>query len=307
MFMLTSIVVIAIILFLLIVMAKYKFAYVTNISGIDLGYINNIDEFEKQIEKEISNPKEANIAFVDVKEMPKYSLTLINKSVETNENDILNEIMNQSIKTYKFYAIILDEEQRAIVESYEEAEKLVAEIKEEYSDSIKDLNIGIKELYTKDMEEFETVTVANAKEELQAELDEISKNSINGVYLACVPTSGVITSRFGAVESVRSGAHSGLDIGAPTGTPIYTVADGTVTFSGVYGGYGNLVIISHGNGVETYYGHCSALYVSEGQYVSAGENIAAVGSTGNSTGPHLHFEIRSNGQLLNPEEYIYGN
>ena len=71
------------------------------------------------------------------------------------------------------------------------------------------------------------------------------------------------------------------------------------------GGYGNLVKISHGNGVETYYGHCSKLYVKVGQTVKAGDTIAAVGSTGNSTGNHLHFEIRLNDKQVNPQNYLY--
>ena len=72
-----------------------------------------------------------------------------------------------------------------------------------------------------------------------------------------------------------------------------------------YGGYGNLVIIDHGNGIETYYGHCSKIYVKAGQSVTAGTKIAAVGSTGRSTGNHLHFEIRQNGTQINPQKYVY--
>ena len=89
-----------------------------------------------------------------------------------------------------------------------------------------------------------------------------------------------------------------------TGTPVYAAASGTVTFAGYKGSYGYLVIIDHGNGYQTYYAHCSALYVSAGQSVAQGQNISAVGSTGNSTGPHLHFEIRYNGSTLNPQSYI---
>ncbi len=71
------------------------------------------------------------------------------------------------------------------------------------------------------------------------------------------------------------------------------------------GGYGNLVVISHGNNIETYYGHCSKIYVKKGQTVSSGDVIAAVGSTGLSTGNHLHFEIRKNGNQINPQKYVY--
>ena len=115
--------------------------------------------------------------------------------------------------------------------------------------------------------------------------------------------SGTITSRYG---SRWGSTHTGLDIAAPTGTTIAAAAAGTVTFSGNRGsGYGNYVKISHGNGVETLYAHCSKLYVKTGQKVAQGEAIAAVGSTGKSTGPHLHLEIRLNGATQNPQLYLY--
>ncbi|OON90927.1 MAG: hypothetical protein ATN34_05305 [Epulopiscium sp. Nele67-Bin002] len=113
---------------------------------------------------------------------------------------------------------------------------------------------------------------------------------------------GYISSSYGS----RWGSfHNGIDIAAGAGTPIYAAAAGTVTYSGYMGTYGYLVIIDHGNGYETYYAHASALYAKVGQYVTQGQSIAAVGSTGNSTGNHLHFEIRENGQCINPYSYIY--
>lgn len=119
------------------------------------------------------------------------------------------------------------------------------------------------------------------------------------------PISGTITSRFGAGSSIRRSSHTGLDISAPTGTSIKAAASGTVTFSGYKGSYGNMIVISHGNGVQTYYAHCSKLYAKVGQQVSQGQSIAAVGSTGNSTGPHLHLEVRVNGVAYNPQNYVY--
>lgn len=129
--------------------------------------------------------------------------------------------------------------------------------------------------------------------------------SLNGVKLTVKPVSGTITSRFGSRESIRSSGHTGLDIAAPKGTTIKAAASGTVIFAGYSGGYGNVVKISHGNGIQTYYAHCSKLYVSKGDKVSAGDKIAAVGSTGNSTGNHLHFEVVKNGVSLNPQNYLY--
>lgn len=109
------------------------------------------------------------------------------------------------------------------------------------------------------------------------------------------PVSGIISSRFGSRSSIRSSAHTGLDIATSTGTPVVAAASGTVTFSGWKGSYGYLMVITHSNGTQTYYGHCSKLYYSAGTQVQQGQTIATVGSTGNSTGPHLHFEIRVNG------------
>ena len=118
------------------------------------------------------------------------------------------------------------------------------------------------------------------------------------------PTSGIVTSRFGARWGRQ---HKGVDIGAPKGTPIKAAAAGTVTTAsyGYNGGYGNYVIISHGNGIQTVYAHCNSLNVSVGQKVSQGQQIATVGSTGNSTGNHLHLEIRVNGVAQNPQNYLY--
>lgn len=98
--------------------------------------------------------------------------------------------------------------------------------------------------------------------------------------------------------------HSGVDLALAQGSPIYAADDGTVYFSGTCGGYGNLVKIDHGNGMQTYYAHCSSLLVSSGQQVKRGEKIALVGSTGNSTGPHLHFEVIINGSCVDPVDFL---
>ena len=101
--------------------------------------------------------------------------------------------------------------------------------------------------------------------------------------------------------------HSGIDIPAPTGTNIIAAGSGTVAFAGTQGGYGRTVILDHGGGIMTLYAHNSQLLVSEGQQVTQGTVIAKAGSTGMSTGPHLHFEVRENGKYVDPNPWIGRN
>jgi murein DD-endopeptidase MepM/ murein hydrolase activator NlpD len=117
------------------------------------------------------------------------------------------------------------------------------------------------------------------------------------------PVSGPITSAFGMrADPLGRGfrMHEGLDIAAPSGTTIAAAAGGRIIFAGWYGGYGNAIIIDHGGQTSTLYGHCSQIFVAEGQDVQRGQAIGAVGSTGNSTGPHVHFEVRVNGVPVDP-------
>jgi murein DD-endopeptidase MepM/ murein hydrolase activator NlpD len=122
------------------------------------------------------------------------------------------------------------------------------------------------------------------------------------------PVTGVITSPFGWRKSPFGGApdfHQGLDIGASTGTPVTAAASGTIISAGWYGGYGNYILIDHGGGMSTGYGHLSRIFVSNGQQVQRGQAIGAVGSTGLSTGPHLHFEVRISGKTVDPTAYLH--
>lgn len=133
----------------------------------------------------------------------------------------------------------------------------------------------------------------------------VSLGNINFIW-PC-PSSSRITSGFGGRSSPTEGAssnHQGVDIGASTGSAIVAAASGTVVISTYSYSAGNYIMLSHGGGVYTVYMHCSQLLVSEGQEVSQGQTIAKVGSTGYSTGPHLHFGVRSGGQYLNPLNYV---
>ena len=123
-----------------------------------------------------------------------------------------------------------------------------------------------------------------------------------------MPFHGDITSRFGTRENPFDGSgvetHKGLDIRAPYGAPVKSMAKGEVIFAGPRGGFGNCIMLKHGNGFETLYGHLSKILVNVGQKIEIGQQIGNVGSTGRSTGPHLHYEVHKNGQKINPESFL---
>ena len=121
------------------------------------------------------------------------------------------------------------------------------------------------------------------------------------------PSYGQLSSSFGWRTHPVFGYerfHGGMDFAADYGTPIYAAHDGVVIFAGWYGGYGNTIILDRGNGITTLYGHASQLYVEEGQRVKQGDAIGETGSTGLSTGPHLHFEVRQDGTPVDPMDYL---
>ena len=117
------------------------------------------------------------------------------------------------------------------------------------------------------------------------------------------PAAGYVSSPYG-LRFNGTEFHQGIDIAADMGTPIVATADGVVTAAGWNGGYGNMVDVDHGGGIVTRYGHASAVAVTVGQQVRRGEVIAYVGSTGRSTGPHVHYEVRVDGQPVNPAGYL---
>lgn len=164
-------------------------------------------------------------------------------------------------------------------------------------------------------------------DELQSELDRLSleaalqeqslkelnrsliEKSIRDAHTPAIwPSRGLVTSYFGERTNPITGRHqfhTGIDIASRRGTPVYATADGVVVFAGRSGGgLGRLVMISHGNGLKTRYGHLSETYVAPGQKVTRGTKIGAVGMTGRTTGPHLHYEVVKNGTSVNPRKYI---
>lgn len=318
-----------------IVAFVYKPIYSVTLNGKLIGYCAQKSKLQTKIDNYIENGDEENqnVAFVEIDEMPIYDLCLLKRGITTNDDEIFETVKNTGITYYKYYAILEDNEEKAYVCDFNTAEAIIQGLKDKDSENID--NIQILEKYETDLADFvdseqaiaslykekevtpvvqvatksnKTSTANSASSSTSKSFStsmNISKSTVPLGVSLIKPITGTISSRFGAVSSIRSSAHTGLDIAASKGTPIKAAAFGTVTWAGYKGSYGYLVVISHSNSVQTYYGHCSKLYVTAGQTVSQGETIAAVGSTGNSTGPHLHFEIRVNGVAYNPQNYVY--
>ena len=302
-----------------LVVLFYNPTYEVSLNGEVIGYTSNKSELQAKINSYTSENEEENIAFIQIDAMPTYELCLLKKDVATNDDEIYAKVTENGTPYYKYYAITEDKKEKFYLATFQDAEKVIDKLEDK--DSTNQDDLGIVEKYGKELKKFTGVETCVSK--LYEKKVVISKTTYSapsasnystgrssakvdlGISLIN-PTSGIITSRFGSNDSVRDHSHSGLDIAAPYGTPIKAAASGTVTYSGNAGdGFGNYVIISHGNGVQTVYAHCSQLLVSAGQSVSQGEVIAKVGSTGNSTGNHLHLEVRKNGVTYNPQNYVY--
>lgn len=307
-----------------VILIRYNILFKVTINGEAIGYVTNKYEIEEEINNYIESEEEG-VAFRNLEVETEYEPKFVSNQ-SSNKEEVLEKIKENISTTYTAYGITIDDEIKTYVGTEEEADKIVADLQDEYKDKLA-LNIGVKQIFEKEKIDTVEETVAisklktenidvkvaqieeEAKKVEEAKKAEESSNKTtttnNKVVVAVRPISGgKITSRFGERSSVRSSAHTGLDLAAPTGTTIKAAASGKVIFAGYKGSYGYMIKIECDNGYEMWYAHCSKLYVSAGVRVSAGDKIAAVGSTGNSTGSHLHFEIRKNGKALNPQNYL---
>ena len=288
-----------------IILIKYKPMYEVKIEGTTIGYVENKKSLNEKIQENVENYSKENIESAELTAKPEYEFKLVNKSQDENEDEVIIALQYELEITYKYYEIASNNEVIEKVKDEETAEKLVNEIKELSNNEVE---LTINEKTIKALEEIQIDDLEVAKENTVEKLNIDTTESIadiNGIKVATLPVTGTISSRYGVSSKIRVSTHTGLDIAATTGTPIKVVADGTVTFAAYSGSYGYIVKVDHGNGVETWYGHTSKMLVKEGQAVKAGDTIALVGSTGNSTGPHLHFEVRINGEHVNPQKYLY--
>ena len=313
-----------------IVCIKYKPAYKVTLAGEYLGVVESKEIVDNRIDKFL-NDNSGNVAYREITAMPEYEYKLMSRNVKTEEAKVVAAVQGKVNTTYRYYAVTVDGETKGILNSEQEANEVINKIKVDLMEGV-NFDIGMAEVFTNEKNTSTDVEVTNtlnsiklAKEDAYKKEQEQAKTAAKRRMLAqartTVPTSGIsgnlqgmnlvipvngtVTSRFGTVSSIRSSSHTGLDISTSRGSGIRPIANGTVVFAAYKGSYGNLVIIDHGNGVQSYYAHCNALYVSNGQAVDTNSVIGAVGSTGNSTGPHLHLEIRINGVPVNPQSYIY--
>ena len=227
-------------------------------------------------------------------------------NVIEEEFEAISNILKDA-DTMKFFlapSIKIEDKKSEIENKKLEQEKLKTEL-EKNNESLNNDKIEVEKLKAQ---------LEKEEDELEAEISKIASQSVvnqdtqiisSGSWP--VPGHFTISSSYGyRIHPIfnTNKAHTGIDIPAPTGTPAVSIDSGKVIFSGVQSGYGNTVMIQHDDGKVTLYAHNSELLVSVGQRVQKGQVVSKIGSTGNSTGPHLHFEVRINGNHVNPVSYI---
>lgn len=207
----------------------------------------------------------------------------------------------------------LDEEKAAVEEEEANMEALIEEKKQQIASTESEIaeSAATIEEYEQQMSA-QTSTISALEASVAADKQTLANQNrkyTGGTFVWPAPSYTYVSSDYGYREHPIYGRtifHSGLDLAAPSGSSILAAADGVVVAASYESSMGNYVMINHGDGLYTIYMHASALYVSAGQEVSAGDTIAAVGSTGNSTGPHLHFSVRLNGSYVSPWNYLSG-
>ena len=306
----------------LTVLNTYKPAVKTYINGEFIGYFSDEQQFDEVYNDLVAEKQniDENVK-VYLESEPTFEQSYIRDSLLEEQNVYTN--LRAEIKTeYTIYELIVDGEQQMTFTAEDQAENYINQLKSEVSD----INATIE---VEKVSELEGITSTERADDILAgivdrnkpveipEEEETQTTTTNTTqYTASVYNGDVAPVADGTkvwptvynrinCDYLGYYGHNGVDIGGASGTPIYAYMGGTVTFSGWdTTGYGNCVKISHGNGIVTIYAHCSALYVSAGQQVSAGETIAGIGMTGWATGNHLHFEVRVNGVPVNPWIYL---
>ena len=309
-----------------VVFVQYKPVYMVTYGDEELGFAQSKKTLQKNIENYVQHGDADNVGYVILKEKPEYVLKLAKKDITTNDEEIYNYIKDQCDVYYKVYAVESNDVEVCRVETLSLAQEIVDTANAEQKNYAKKATLTISEKYEKEIESTTTdVKVAVADiitpvKKLNAEISRVystpaSATVVSSEVLAALRAdnrelhfklpldSYVITSKYGWR---RNGTefHTGIDYANSVGTPIHASEDGIVTSAKWSGNYGYLVKVQHSGGFETYYAHCSRFNVEVGDEVKQGDVIAYVGSTGRSTGPHVHFEIRYEGKYMNPEDIL---
>jgi len=304
-----------------LIFVVYKPMYSVTLNGEFLGYTSDKSYLQSKINEYTKSGDNQNVAFIEIDSFPEYQICLLKKGLTANDDEILAHVFETGTPYYKYYAVMESGVEKCYVSNYTEAESIINGLKEKNSDNRDNITYMVKyDVQSSEFTDTETAIASlykeppvNTKEPSVTSTGRntvVYKNSTLGLASIQQPISGRLTSRFAENSRIRSSSHTGLDIAAPKGTPVYPITSGKVTYSGRKGSYGNLVIVSHGKNssgqaIESWYAHNTKLNVNVGDSVNENTVISNVGSTGNSTGPHLHLEIRINGTPVNPQNYLY--
>lgn len=243
-----------------------------------------------------------------IEALTRYDRSKLDEYVKTRE---MVELCKEELETEK---VVLDEAKAAVEEEEANISSLI-EAKEaqimSVSSDISSKEAAIKEyeeMIAQENAEIAALEKAVAEEKARLEAENAQARVYNGgMFTFPCPGYKRISDEYGNRMHPILGTqkfHNGVDLAAPSGTAILAAYDGDVIAATYSASMGNYIMIDHGSGLYTIYMHCSALYVSKGQSVTKGQNIAAVGSTGRSTGPHLHFSVRLNGSYVSPWNYL---
>ena len=293
-----------------IVSILYKPAYKVTLSNKTIGYIENQEKFNKELNEYLEQSNEE-IAYVYIEEKPELSFVFVKNDANIDYDKTLEIVEDTAIVYNRAYSINTNEEEVALVKTMDEAETLLQQIKNSINND--DIVFTINEahlvnpVFTEDKEQivslmeskYKTKTVVQYTASGLSISNEVIPQSVSVAFAS--PSRGTITSRFGYRSS---GFHTGIDIANPVGSPIYAAADGEVIKAETIGNYGRTIVVQHADNMITYYAHCDELLVNVGDYVTQGTQVATIGMTGRTTGPHVHFEIRINNKCVDPTNYV---
>ena len=274
-----------------IIYCLFKPMYAVKLNGEIIGYTDAKKQLQEKIDESIQKGDGSGIAFFEIDTLPEYEVCYSKKDIEANEDEVFDTVIATGTPYYKNFAIMQNGEEKSYVATYEEAEKVIADLREKNSTNIDSITYDTKysseKLENSDVETIVTSLyvepapiVTTSEKTTVKKTTTTAKGTVNtsqtvsygnvalGVSLSR-PVAGTITSRFGRRSR---GTHTGIDVATSKGTPIKAAASGTVTYAARKGSYGNLVVVDHGNGVQTYYAHCNSINVSVGKYVSTRTN-----------------------------------